>query len=79
METAFKAGARKTAGALALRFLEHGPSAKAAEKARKIVAAADKDPTDELEIDYDHRNPFDICARTYGRRQWRALLARVAL
>ena len=32
---------------------------------RKILAACEKNPSDEHELKYDQHNPFDICAASY--------------
>jgi coatomer protein complex subunit alpha (xenin) len=35
------------------------------EQARKVLAACEKAPSDEVAINYDARNPFDICCLTF--------------
>ena len=32
---------------------------------RKILAACEKNPTDEHDLKYDQHNPFDICAASF--------------
>eukprot|EP00798_Chlamydomonas_sp_ICE-L_P024535 gene24536-10140_t len=47
------------------RLLELNPGAKIAEQARQVLTACEKTPTDALKINYDPRNPFDICCITF--------------
>ena len=37
----------------------------AAQKARTVLAACEKNPSDEVPINYDARNPFDLCSITF--------------
>jgi len=55
----------KLAALFARRLLELNPSADLSTKARKVVAFAERNPTDAKEIRYDDRNPFDLCCATY--------------
>ena len=55
----------KTAAGFARRLLELGPKPEMATHARKIIAACDKNQTDEHKLNYDMHNPFDICAASY--------------
>jgi hypothetical protein len=34
-------------------------------QARQVLAACEKTPTDEVPVNYDPRNPFDICCVTF--------------
>lgn len=35
------------------------------EQARQVLTACEKTPTDAHKINYDPRNPFDICSLTF--------------
>ncbi|ESO90102.1 hypothetical protein LOTGIDRAFT_218145 [Lottia gigantea] len=61
----FKLKNYKTAASFARRLLELGPKPDVATQTRKILAACEKNATDEHELKYDQHNPFDICAATY--------------
>ncbi|XP_076455879.1 coatomer subunit alpha-like [Babylonia areolata] len=61
----FKLKNFKTAASFARRLLELGPKPDVAQQTRKILAACEKNPTDEHELKYDQHNPFDICAASY--------------
>lgn len=47
------------------RLLELNAGAKIAEQARTVLAACEKNPTDAIKLNYDPRNPFDLCALTF--------------
>ncbi|KAF6256969.1 COPI alpha subunit C-terminus-domain-containing protein [Scenedesmus sp. NREL 46B-D3] len=47
------------------RLLELNPGQKMALQARQVLAACEKTPTDEVPVNYDPRNPFDICCITF--------------
>merc|ERR1719331_2198559 len=49
------------ASSFARRLLELNPNAKFAADARKVSAAAEANPTNQMELDYDERNPFVVC------------------
>lgn len=34
-------------------------------QARQVLAACEKAPTDEVQLNYDPRNPFDVCCITF--------------
>ena len=51
-------------GAMARRLLELNPAPAHAQEAKKVLMVADRNPRNELSIDYDERNPFVICAST---------------
>ncbi|EFJ41149.1 hypothetical protein VOLCADRAFT_77684 [Volvox carteri f. nagariensis] len=47
------------------RLLELNAGAKIAEQARTVLAACEKNPSDAVKVNYDPRNPFDLCAITF--------------
>ncbi|PNW73616.1 hypothetical protein CHLRE_13g565850v5 [Chlamydomonas reinhardtii] len=47
------------------RLLELNAGAKIAEQARTVLAACEKNPVDAVKVNYDPRNPFDLCAITF--------------
>jgi len=49
----------------AKRLLELNPDPKAAARAKKHIAAGDRNPRNAVDIDYDEFTPFEICAATY--------------
>mmetsp|Transcript_18514 Transcript_18514/g.51859 ORF Transcript_18514/g.51859 Transcript_18514/m.51859 type:complete len:1226 (-) Transcript_18514:342-4019(-) len=61
----FKIKNFSTCSTFCRRLLELNPAAAMAQKARQVLAACEKTPTDSLELDYDPRNPFDICTVTF--------------
>lgn len=61
----FKVKNYKTAASFAKRLLELGPRPEVAQQARKILQACDKQPVDELQLEYDEYNPFSLCGMTY--------------
>lgn len=61
----FKLKNYKTAASFARRLLELGPRPEVAQQTRKILAACEKNPSDQHELKYDQHNPFDICAASY--------------
>ncbi len=54
-----------TAATFARRLLELNPGAKMAQAARQVLTACEKTPVDEVPVNYDPRNPFDICTLTF--------------
>lgn len=50
------------AGALARKLLEMNPQPKTAQQARQVLQVSDRNPRNEVKLDYDARNPFVICA-----------------
>ncbi|PNH11699.1 Coatomer subunit alpha-1 [Tetrabaena socialis] len=46
-------------------LLELNAGAKIAEQARTVLAACEKNPTDAVKLNYDPRNPFDLCSITF--------------
>jgi len=61
----FKLKNYATCATFCRRLLELNPGPKMAEQARKVLGACEKSPTDEVQINYDPRNPFDICCITF--------------
>jgi len=61
MTQAFKIKNMKTAGIMARRLLDLDPPSDKADKARKVVQAADASGADAVKLDYDDRNPFTLC------------------
>lgn len=47
------------------RLLELNPGQKIAQQARQVLQACEKTPDDAVRINYDSRNPFDICSLTF--------------
>jgi len=47
------------------RLLELSPGQKIADQARQVLTACEKAPNDAHRIEYDPRNPFDICSITF--------------
>ncbi|KIY93966.1 Coatomer subunit alpha [Monoraphidium neglectum] len=54
-----------TAATFARRLLELNPGQKMAQAARQVLVACEKTPVDEVPVNYDARNPFDICTITF--------------
>lgn len=65
MTLAYKIKNFKSAHAFAKRLIEMGPKPEVAQKARKVLAACEKNLSNEMELDYDQHNPFDLCAASY--------------
>lgn len=61
----FKMKNYKTAGSFARRLLEVATKPEVTQQARKILQACEKKPVDEHRIEYDERNPFNICGYAY--------------
>lgn len=61
----FKMKNYKTASSFAKRLLELGPRQEVAQQARKILQACDANLVDELQLQYDEHNPFNLCGITY--------------
>ncbi|XP_050302068.1 coatomer subunit alpha [Anthonomus grandis grandis] len=61
----FKLKNYKTAASFAKRLLDLGPRPEVAQQARKILQACDATPTDELQLQYDEHNPFNLCGHSY--------------
>ncbi|CAG9460202.1 unnamed protein product [Pedinophyceae sp. YPF-701] len=65
MTSAFKLKNLATSATFARRLLELGPSEKMAAQARQVLAACEKNLADEVDLQYDPRTPFDVCAVTW--------------
>lgn len=61
----FKLKCFKTCLEVGRRLLELGPKQDVAQQTRKILQACEKSPQDEVRLDYNPLNPFDVCAATY--------------
>ncbi|CAG8565874.1 7824_t:CDS:10 [Paraglomus occultum] len=61
----YKAKNCLTAPMFARRLLELAPPAQVATQARQIQSLCDKNPRDEIALDYDQYNPFVVCAISY--------------
>jgi len=55
----------KTAASFARRLIDLGPKPEISAQMRKILAACEKNMTDEHKLQYDEHNPFVICAKSY--------------
>lgn len=47
------------------RLLELNPGQKMSQQARQVLTACQKSPTDAIVLEYDARNPFDVCCITF--------------
>jgi coatomer protein complex subunit alpha (xenin) len=47
------------------RLLDLNPPAKVAQQAKQVLQACERTPGDEVELNYDSRNPFVVCAGTF--------------
>ncbi|KAH7294458.1 hypothetical protein KP509_27G001800 [Ceratopteris richardii] len=65
MGLCFKGKNFNTAAMFARRLLELNPPQQAAAKARQVLAACEKNARDEVELNYDPRNPFTVCGATF--------------
>ncbi|KAI8814129.1 coatomer WD associated region-domain-containing protein [Cladochytrium replicatum] len=65
MGKAFKAKNFKTTLLLARRLIELNPDPEAVQNAKKFSRAAERTPTDEVTLDYDSYNPFEVCGASY--------------
>lgn len=61
----FKMKNFKTCSSMCRRLLELGPKPEVGQQIRKILAACEKEPTDQQKLQYDEHNPFTVCSRTY--------------
>jgi coatomer protein complex subunit alpha (xenin) len=66
MTTFFKLKNFNTCATFCRRLLELQPDQKMATQAKQVLAACEKNPVDEVQLDYDPRNPFDICSITFS-------------
>eukprot|EP01025_Chloroclados_australasicus_P052828 TRINITY_DN6173_c0_g1_i3.p1 TRINITY_DN6173_c0_g1~~TRINITY_DN6173_c0_g1_i3.p1 ORF type:complete len:868 (+),score=125.06 TRINITY_DN6173_c0_g1_i3:140-2605(+) len=65
MTVFFKLKNYATCQSFCRRLLELNPGEKFSQQARQVLAACEKAPNDAVELDYDPRNPFDICSITF--------------
>ncbi|KAK7197116.1 coatomer alpha subunit [Novymonas esmeraldas] len=65
MSKAYKLKNIKTAAEVARRLLEQDPPKNKAQQAAAIIAEADRNPTNAIQIDYDERNPFTMCSASF--------------
>ena len=61
----FKLKNFNTCATFCRRLLELNPDEKMATQARQVLAACEKSPVDEVQLNYDPRNPFDLCSSTF--------------
>ncbi|KAK9847289.1 hypothetical protein WJX84_005223 [Apatococcus fuscideae] len=54
-----------TCATFARRLLELNVPQALGQKARQVLQACERTPTDALDINYDPRNPFDLCSLTF--------------
>lgn len=66
MSICFKAKNYYTAGSIARRLLELSLSPNVARTARQVLQVCEKNPRDEMKLNYDPRNPFVVCGATYS-------------
>ncbi|KAH7297052.1 hypothetical protein KP509_26G051100 [Ceratopteris richardii] len=65
MALAYKGRNFNTASTFCRRLLELNPNPQTAAKARQVLAACEKNPSDENRLNYDPRNPFTVCGATF--------------
>lgn len=65
MTVFFKLKNFNTCATFCRRLLELQPDEKMAAQARQVLAACEKSPVDEVQLNYDSRNPFDLCSITF--------------
>jgi len=65
MTLAYKLKNMQTSSLFARRLLETAPAPQVAQQAKKLLQVAEKNPTDEVKLDYDQYNPFVICGKTF--------------
>lgn len=54
-----------TCASFCRRLVELSPPAKMMTKARQVLAVCEKNPSDAHSLNYDPRNPFDVCTLTF--------------
>ena len=64
MAVFFKLKNFATAAGFARRLLELNPPAQVATQAKQLLATCERTPKDEVQLQYDARNPFVVCATT---------------
>ena len=65
MSIFFKLKNFNTAAEFSRRLLELSPPVKVAQQAKQVLQACERENKDEVELDYDSRNPFVVCAATF--------------
>ncbi|KAK2079848.1 hypothetical protein QBZ16_002243 [Prototheca wickerhamii] len=65
MSAFFKLKNYGTCATFARRLLDLQPDEKMAGQARQVLAACEKNPSDAVPLNYDPRNPFDLCSLTW--------------
>ena len=65
MSIFFKLKNFNTAAGFCRRLLELSPPVKVAQQAKQVLQACERTPQDEVEVKYDSRNPFIVCAGTF--------------
>ncbi|KXZ40981.1 hypothetical protein GPECTOR_1057g334 [Gonium pectorale] len=63
--TIFKLNKCATCATFCRRLLELNAGGKTEEQARTLLMACEKNPSDAVKLNYDPRNPFDLCALTF--------------
>ena len=61
----YKMGNLATAATFCRRLLDGGAPSKIGAQARQVLAACERAEADAVEVDYDPRNPFDLCSLTW--------------
>ncbi|GMH39915.1 hypothetical protein BSKO_07819 [Bryopsis sp. KO-2023] len=64
MTVFFKLKNLNTCATFCRRLIELNPGPKMGQQARQVLAACEAKPEDAVEINYDPRNPFDVCPLT---------------
>ncbi|OLY80440.1 Coatomer subunit alpha [Smittium mucronatum] len=64
MSLAYKLKSFKTSGIFAQRLIDLAPPAKVAQQANQILTICNQQSRDNVQINYNHLNPFVICAKT---------------
>jgi coatomer protein complex subunit alpha (xenin) len=65
MTICFKSKNYSTAASIARRLLELNLSPAMASKARQVLQVSERNPKNEIELNYDPRNPFVVCGATF--------------
>jgi len=65
MNIAYKIKNYKTAASFARRLLELEPKPDVATSAKKVIVYAESNSTDAVNLDYQEKNPFQVCAISY--------------
>mmetsp|Transcript_6188 Transcript_6188/g.15793 ORF Transcript_6188/g.15793 Transcript_6188/m.15793 type:complete len:347 (+) Transcript_6188:137-1177(+) len=65
MSLFFKIKNFNTAAGFCRRLLELNPPLKVAQQAKQVLQACERTPKDEVELNYDSRNPFVVCSSTF--------------